>query len=292
MDEQLITVCIPTCFGGEALIDAVRSIRMSAGSRVPIVVAADSIPLSPSVKNKLTNLDVDFIENRKSGSQISKINQLLNLVKTPYVIFTQDDISISKNTFDSIKKMLASNSNITMFSVRNLPTPPTTFVDFGLVAGTVVTGVIEEEWLHGDNYLRGCGRFLGFKTSHMKKFRLPDGIVNVDAYLYFENKLHKGVFDRIEDSYMYYTLPKTLEEQIRKSSRYQYCKEEMQKYFRMSSLNFDVPLHLKLRGLVRAFFTSPLQLTCYFPILILTRVIKEKKMETKSALWKIDKSTK
>lgn len=287
-----LTVCIPTCYGEVSLITAVNSIVKSAGDNVKIIVLADSVPLSDEIKKSLDSLNVLYKENKTPSSQISKIKQLLNMVKTEYVIFTQDDISVPKNAFEELDTFIQNNQNLTMFTVRNTPTKPTTLVDYSLTGGTLIANYIEKNWYKGQNYLNGCGRFLGFKTEFMKKFRLPEKIVNVDAYLYFENSRLGGSFNRCWDAVMFYTLPRSLQEQIRKSSRYQYGHEELMEYFTDINKQLTIPLNLKIQGLMNTSLKHPLNIAAYIPFLVITRLIRQKKRESSNVMWEVDQSTK
>lgn len=292
LNRHSLTICIPTCYGGSSLVAAVESLRSSAPNDVKLLVVADSRPLSSTVKMSLKKLRVRVIENRKPSSQIAKIKQMLKLVDTEYIIFTQDDITVDKNCLSAVRAFWNAKPNITMITVKNNPTSTATLVDFALMGGTYVAEYIEEHWNGGQNYLRGCGRLLGFKTSFMRKFRIPESIVNVDAYFYFENKRLGGTFDCVEQVYMYYSLPKTLSEQIRKSSRYQYCFEEMSRHFDNITGEFYIPLKLKIIGLLSAFLSHPGNILTYLPFLAITRLYHEKKKDTESAMWKVDTSTK
>lgn len=288
----LLTICIPTCYGGASLVQAVRSLKASAPTNTEFIVVADSRPLSLYVKSQLRELSVNFIENKEPKSQIAKIKQMLAMVHTKYVIFTQDDIIVSSDAIDEVISFITTHPYLTMMTVRNIPIKPKTWVGRGLSAGTHVAYHIENMWMGGQNYLRGCGRFLLFKTSFLKLFRIPENVVNVDAYLYFENNRCGGSFDRVEKARIFYSLPTILAEQIRKSSRYQYSAEELVSYFSPRVLIFHIPLMLKIKAALLVFLERPYSFSLYVPLLVITRIIRQTKKDTVSTLWKVDESTK
>ncbi len=292
MKNKNLTVCIPTCYGEYSLVTAVESIRNSGGDKIEIIVLADSVPLSDVIKDKLNSLNVKFKENKNPSSQIAKIKQLLGMVKTEYVVFTQDDISITKSSIPNILQFLDTNKNVTMFTIFNETTKPKWFVAYALIGGVLVDRYLERNWNNGQNFLNGDGRFLGFKTEFLRKFRIPEGIINVDTYFYFENKRNGGIFKRCNEATVFYTLPNTLKEQIKKSSRYQYYNEEMQRYFSGIDVDLQIPLILKIKGLFYAILTKPLNTACYFPLLVITRLFHENKSNTKNVMWEVDLSTK
>src|SRR3989344_7343016 len=148
------TVCIPTCYGGESLIEAARSIRASKNAdNFRILVAADSIPFSQETKSRLTKLSVEIFWNDVPGTQMEKNKQMFDMVSSDLVISTQDDVIFNPSALSEMVKAFASDPELTMAGARIFPLPQKTFFESIMAAMLMLAGDVGRRWNNGDNRL-------------------------------------------------------------------------------------------------------------------------------------------
>ncbi len=289
-----ITVGIPTCYGGQSLVETVRSLRASKfEENFEILIEADRTSWTNGVKTALKDMGVKSHWNTVEGSQCKKLKQIINKTKSDIFIFTQDDIIFDRQTLNEIHNAFSKDPKLTMTGIRVLPLKPVTFFEgiMGVMLETVDR--IVTSWNDGDNYLMANGRCLAFKTSFLKKFRISDKLINTDAFMYFENKSLKGKFSALKEAKVFIRTPQTIKDQIGPSSRFQYSKEEMSYYFTSDlSKEYKIPVKVLIVAAFKQFISSPVNFSLYFLIYIYTRLKKQSKEKALRTLWKIDSSTK
>lgn len=289
-----ITVGIPTCYGGESLVTTVKSILTSSGEKkIRIIIIADRNPIPNAVKNELKKLGVELYWNKIEGSQFKKIKQMIEMTNSDLYISTQDDITFEKNVIPEILKAFKEDKNLTMASIRILPLPPVTFFESIMSSMLRIIDKIGLNWNNGDNRLNASGRCLAFKTSQLKKFNLLESVVNGDMYMYLENKKLSGKFKLLKNAKIFIRCPQTLKDQLGPSSRYQYQKEEMEKYFNGDlDREYKIPLSAIFKAVLTEFFWHPVQTLLYFIVFAYTRIRKQQKSLVANPVWQVDLSTK
>lgn len=294
MKKLTFTIAIPTCYGGKSLESTIRSIRRSREvGAFSIVVRADSKPISDGIKRNLTSFGVKLVENKKPGSQMYKVKQMIEHVHTDIVIITHDDVRFDQGALAAIVKRFNDSPKVTMVGANILAeTAQSQFeriIDVGL-RGTTTTGIA---WRGGDNYLLANGRCLAFRTQHIRKMNIPDNIVNADAYLYFENKRHGGKFVWAREARVFIKNPKHISEHLRQSHRFLYSKEELSQYFDKSiAREYAVPTIIQFEGFLKELMTHPIHVFLYLGILAYAKVTQKRDSDARSPLWKVNVSTK
>ncbi len=290
-----LTVGITTCYGDNSILDTVKSIRSSKGiKKFDFIIVADRNPINPWLKSQLKKHNVRLIENKTEGSQVSKQKQILALTKSDVIILTQDDVLLDPF---AIKKVLDAfqNPQTTMISILNNPVKPTNLFESILNVGTNIANNMAKNWKDGDNYLSVIGRFMAFRTDFMKKnINQRDTIATSDAYYYLENKRNSGKYRYLSNASVFFKNPQNMKEHLRKSSRFQYSKLEMSKYFSTLDLNreYEVPKAVIIKSIFQQFVSSPLLTICYFAVYFYTRLLKLKPNYVLNSIWEVDLSTK
>ena len=294
MKKLTCTIAIQTCYGGKYLQSTIRSIRRSrqCGS-FSIVVRADSKPISDVIKRNLSSLGVKLVENKKPGSQMYKVKQMVEHIRTDIVIITHDDVRFDQGTLAAIVKRFKDNPKVTMVGANVLAeTAQSQFeriIDVGL-RGTTTIGTA---WRGGDNYLLANGRCLAFRTQHFKKMTVPDNIVNADAYLYFENKRLGGKFVWVKEARVFIENPKHMSEHLRQSQRFLYSSEELSQYFDTSiAREYMVPTIIQFKAILKELVTHPIHVFLYVGILAYAKLTQRRDSDARSPLWKVNISTK
>lgn len=289
-----ITVGIPTCYGGESLVETVKSLRESNfKDNFEILIEADRTPWSDGVKKALKKMGVKSHWNGVEGSQCKKLNQIIRKTRSDIFIFTQDDIIFDPQTLNEIYQAFVSDPKLTMAGVRVLPLKSLTFFEGAL--GVMLRGIdrIVTHWNRGDNYLMANGRCLAFRTTHLKKFRLSNSLINTDMFMYLENKHLGGKFNAIDNARVFIRVPQKINDQIGPSSRFQYSKEEMSHYFNYDLSNeYKVPLKVLIYAAFKELISNPINFSLYILVYFYTRLKKQNKEKALRTIWRIDSSTK
>lgn len=294
-DTLTVSVGIPTCYGGDSLVSTARTIRKSKGvdRRMPFFVVADRMPLTQHVTSSLKKLHVNVQWNKKEGSQHKKLKQLVDKIKTDIFVYTQDDIIFERDTIQKIVKAFENDPGLTMVSVRRLPLNPLNFFESLMGVMMRISDTIACQWNSGDNYFAASGRCLAFRVPHLKKFRILEGVVNGDTYLYLENSRVGGKFRFIQDATVFIRSPLRLKDQIGPSSRYQFSREELQKYFPFDiSEYYKIPKRLVAKAGFHEFINHPISLVGYCFVYLYTRLKRQQKQKIINPLWSVDASTK
>src|SRR3990167_2604010 len=128
--NYLITVTIPTYYGGFGLVKTARSIISSKRvGKFRFIVSVDGNPLQRGIKAQLRKLGVEVVENKKRGGQVTRIKQNISLTRSEIVILTQDDVIFDKYAIANILNAFEKNPGVTMVCAKILPTPAKTFFE-------------------------------------------------------------------------------------------------------------------------------------------------------------------
>lgn len=294
-DKNLtVTVGITTCYGGESVLETVKSIRAATGiDKFRFIIVADRTPIKKVVLDTLRKMGVEVIWNKKEGSQFKKKKQILKLCDTDLVVFTNDDVLFGQNTLMTVVKEFQKDRRITLISVNNQPLESNSLVEGAINVGTNIVNRIARKWNKGDNYLSVIGRFEATRTNWIKRyFELKDDVVSSDQYIYFENRRNGGMYKYLPLVSVYFRNPQSLEEHLRKSSRFQHSETEMSTYFGFVSTDYKIPLLIFLEATIREFLTNPFLFLLYICISLYARFFKISLKESLNPNWQVDTSTK
>lgn len=294
--KSLFAVGITTCYGKGQIVRTIKSIRKSQNvGEFPIYVVSDRIPIGKITKQKFQKLGVTLIENKTPSSVFAKQRQILNISQSDIVIFTQDDVLFASDTIKKVLDAFSNDPKVTFVGVKNTPLPSPTLFGSAINVGTFLNNDIARFWNSGDNYLAVLGRLMAFRTSWIKnKMQVHDNAVSLDAYLYFENKRAGGKYKCIWDIGFYFKNPENMDEQLKKSSRFQNSKTEMLSYKKFKDLQkeYKIPKNVILFASKRQFFYQPINFLLYIFIYIYTRLRKTEAKKCLTPIWDVDISTK
>ena len=292
--QPTLTVGIPTCYGGESLVATIKSLRQSRG--VPffrLVVVADRTPILDEIKRELKQMGVELYWNKKEGSQMKKVKQMIAMLDTDIFVHTQDDIIFHPDALSEILKAFEMDPGVTMIGSRILPLPPHGSFEAGMASMVRLVDRISRRWNRGDNRLMASGRCLSYRVSHLKKFDIPDEIINSDMFMYSMNKKLGGKFHASRDSVIYIRAPQSFRDQIGPSSRFQFQKDEIAEYLDVEDLrDYAIPVRAFIPAVIAESMAHPLALLWYVGIFIMTRLKRQEGKIVRNPVWEVDQSTK
>ena len=152
-EKQEITVGIPTYYGGVSLIDTVTHLCKSKGiKKFKIIVTVDGKKLDKSIRDRLTELNVQVLENKSRLGQFGRIKQLVNKCNTAYFAIVQDDVRVDENMLSEILSTFKKNKRVTMVAPLIKSALPLNFFQKILNTGVNINYNIAENWNNADNF--------------------------------------------------------------------------------------------------------------------------------------------
>lgn len=296
---QPYTIGIATCYGSWNLLETVKSIRKSAvksAKTAPIIVVADTLPITAEIKTALTKLKVKLIENTTRKSQFQKVLQMLPLIKTDLFILTQDDVRFEKDTLKYILNAFEENPNLTFAMTAVDCEKAINIFQYILNCGTKLSLQISSLWNRGNNYLGANGRCIAGKTQAWKALTFPQSLVNADAYIYFSCKAYGWAYRYIKHAIVHTPNPATFKEYKRKLDRFSFSQKEIAYFYPqlqpLLSREYRIPPAVMLQAIVRVFARSPLATLLYVGFKICTFWLAPDPSMQRMAVWDAEVSTK
>ena len=165
---------------------------------------------------------------------------------------------------------------------------PITFFERILDAGVYTAKRMAEQWNNGDNYLSFKGCFLVLSKDYASKLHIPAKLVNDDAYLYFSAKQMGFQTAYVKDCVVYYHSPKTLQDHIKQSSRFQFSQQELKRYFKDNQGFYHIPKGIYVKSMLESLFAKHI----FFIAYIITNLISKKRRHSVTSSWSLADSTK
>lgn len=292
--QPTFTVCIPTYYGGMSLVRAIKSIRCSRDVEpFRIIVAVDGKPLAADIVRQLRELDVEIVHSKQRGGQVARIKQMVAMVDAELTVLTQDDIIFDPAALNLMIRVLAADPKVSMVGVRVAPLPAVTLFESIVEVGVRLTRRAGRQWRAADNYLLASGRCLAWRTTTIKKFNLPEAVINSDAYMYFENRRQGGAFRYVDEAIVYNRSPLHLSEHVKQAKKFEYSKMELTRYFGEEIAGeYDIPLAIVVRAVLAEARRHPLTMMLYVGLHIYTKWQGNEFIGSQSGFWKTDVSTK
>jgi len=288
------TVGISTRRAPYSILESAKSIRASLGV-VPgfrFLVAADFMP--PAVRQELEALNVEIVEIREEKTLAEKFKVLLAQTTDDIFFLTQDDVICDPHLFSHLLQNFESNASNTFLCAHIVSLRRQGLFQFAVQIGTRIAYRIGRAWNHGNNYLLANGRCIALRTNFAKKFIIPDNITNLDAYLYFINRMNGGSFASIDNAIVYINVPGSLKDYLSQTSRFQYSYQEISRY--LPSVKYEteykVPFSAALRATIAEFLRHPAATSFYSALYFYTRINRNKPAVAIDPLWKEETSTK
>ncbi len=293
MNKLTVTIGIPTSFAGESLLQTARTIKDTIKNKNYFLkIYADRTPIRPMQRQELKRMNYEIHWTQGPGSFLKKVRKLIAATTSDILIITQDDIIFDTDTISATVEAFLADPKITMIGARILPLPVKTRFESIMASMVRLVDRIAHYWNSGNNYLAASGRYLAFRTNHLKKLHIPE-VVNGDMYLYLTNSKYGGKFYRAEKAKVFIRCPQRLTDQLRPTNRFQYSKQEMEKYFSSDLTSvYRIPIFAILYAFIIEMVSNPIALIGYIGIFIITRIFRLSAKEVMKTEWKADTSTK
>ena len=291
--KEKFIVAISTREPRPSLIESVKSVRASKNvGHFRFLIVADFMPLE--VRKDLEKYDVEIIETKQESTLPEKFKVILENVKTEIFILTQDDVRFEPDTLDQFLKAFESDREVTIASAHVGEIPGNNLFGRAVQTGPRIAYRIGRMWRAGDNYLMSSSRCMGWRTDFVRKFSIADGIINFDAYCYFENKRLGGKTRMIDSSLVLIRPPGKVKEYLNQSSRFQNSFIEMKQYFPAMKyeVEYKIPLNIGTRAALDEFASHPINTLVYFFLFAYARMRKIEVGKSLNQLWKEETSTK
>lgn len=291
--KPMITIAISTRGTNPTLVKTIKGIYETTSIPFRFIVVMDHSPYHKSIAKQLRSMGVYLVRNHGKGSLSAKLRQIIKLTNTQVLIFTQDDVFFDKNTVAEIVKYFKNNKKVSMASIQVKHLRARNIFETIIQSGARVAYRVSTDWKRGNNYLVVNGRCMVFRTRIAKKYFIPNNIVNLDAYLFFENRRIRGKFAHIKKSVVYMHTPSRFREHMRQSGRFTHSYDEISHFIKVSKkMDYSVPRKLQLKALFEEFVHNPFPTMLYLSIYVYSRINKLNVNLSLNPHWQIDTSTK
>jgi glycosyltransferase involved in cell wall biosynthesis len=256
-----------------------------------IIVASDgSSDNTANVVKALKDKRIKLLDDGKRLGKSARLDQMFRKFTGDVLFLLDADILIKDNKLLAKTVQIANLKKHGLAGINARPLPAKTFFQKSLEMGVNVMKNITVQWRDGNNYLAYKGCFLALDAKLAKAIHMPAEIVNNDPFLYFSAVKHGYEPVYIEDCYAYYQSPLTFKDHLKQSSRFQMCREEMEKYFILDlQKEFAIPLELSLMSSMKIFVQNPIAFVSYVLIQIATTIKKQRHIKS---TWSVASSTK
>ena len=289
-----LTVGIPTYYGGPALVNAAKSVLDSKSvDKFRLIVNIDGNPLEPEIEKQLLDLGVDVVFSKERGGQVARIKQMIGMTDTDILVLTQDDIQLAPDTLANILKTFGNYPKLTMIGARMRSKKTNKIMEKIVDVAVEGNNELGRRWKNGNNYLMASGRCMAFRADFIKKFDIPEGIINSDSYLYFENKRKGGEFLALSEAVVFNKTPETLKEHLKQSRKFSVSKGENEKYAGENlSGEYSIPLKPKLEAFAAILLRKHIWAILYLGINLYTKIVGRNMYKDAVRFWETDKTTK
>jgi glycosyltransferase involved in cell wall biosynthesis len=255
-----------------------------------IVISDGSVDNSVEEVRSIKDKRIKIFDFHKRMGKPYRLNQLLRKFTGDIFIILDADVLIKDNRLFARFIKQSDVKRDGLVSADSLSLSPRTFIEKVLNVSNAITQEISEKWNEGDNYISFRGRFLAFEKNFAKTIKIPDGMVNDDAFLYFLAKQKGFKPKRLKNLAIFFKSPTTFSDHLKQSSRFQYSKKELENYFKTDLTNeYRLPIVISMKTLLKYFLKNPIYVFAYVVILCLTKIMKEKNL---SSAWNVSGTTK
>lgn len=255
-----------------------------------IVISDGSTDKTVSRINILRNKKIKLIVDKNRLGKSARIGQIFKIFKGNVIFLLDADIIINDKMLFSKVLNTANFEKSGLVGINARPYKSTSIFQKIIRTGNSLTYEMGIKWKNSNNYLLFKGCFLGLSKGFAKSISMPNEVINNDAYLYFKAK-ERALSPRfISDAAIYFQSPQNLTDHLKQSQRFKTSKAEMQKYFNYDlNPEYDIPASVYFQGFFKKLFLDPIFFTAYLFINILSKLKKEKEVNSS---WSIAVSTK
>lgn len=261
-----------------------------------IILASDgSTDKTVSIVSKINDKRISIIDNKIRKGQGARQNQIIKLSNTDILILLNADIRILDNKF--LVKLVAPilNEGADLTSSKLIPTKPRTFFEKVLCVAEEYKNSVFELENGGDNLFTCHGAARAFTKRLYKSLNFSRSIAE-DAYTYFYSITNGFKYAYASDAQVYYALPNTLRDHIKRSARYFNSSSLLKKVFNDSVIDeaYKLPVLLCLLMCIKSIIKHPLHMSIYLLVFAFIKIksITTCEMSNLSDNWEISKSTK
>jgi glycosyltransferase involved in cell wall biosynthesis len=258
------------------LLNALLSQKQEGVRIKEIIVASDgSTDTTVEEIERIGDKRIHVIQGAQRKGKSYRLNQIFKHFSGDVLFIMDADISIEDNRLFSKIIHQANFTKVGMVGVKTTPVQPHNLFEKILETSVFAFHDLVRKWNNGGNYLAFKGCFLGFEKTLAKSIRLPEGLINDDAFMYFFARKKGYAPCYLDNIQISYKVPATFADHLNQSSRFQYSKEELQKYFSNLENEYKIPTNLSIQYLLTYLYKNPLYLVGYMVINLLTKLRRQ-----------------
>lgn len=291
--KKTVTVGIPAHEEGDKIRELIRKILIQENKLFKLndIVLIYSGNDRENVKEIIPKEKlISVILDKKRTTKNNKIHRMAKNSDSDLLLILDADILIQDNKLiDKLTRPFSIES--TLITVPEIiPLNPKNVLQKILFLSHEIKREISKNWNSGDNFLSAIGCSMMYKTNFIKNIDLQRYNSAEDYFLYIKSKEIGGVMKRVNNTSIYFTLPKSIKDHINQSNRFLSNKplikniNILKKYGRLS-------LALKIKLFIEMLKNNIFYTFLYVLILLFSKIISIIK-PSDTAYWKISNSTK
>lgn len=301
-NKTTVTIGIPAHNEGANIKNLLESILFQNQTNFTlekIIVLSDNSTDGTEEKVKKfaeNNSIVKLSADRRRMGKNERLNQLYKTNRSDIVINFDADIVLKGKAV--LEKMVAPffDAKVGIVSANSRPIKGTNFVEKMANASENLWYEVRKDLNSGNNIYNIPGCATAVTRSFADDFRFPKNSCADELFQYLTS-VEKGLeFRFVKDAIVLYHSPAKLKELFRQFSRFLSDAGKITPHFKGKIDNiekiFEVPVSLKIKGVLKSFITNPFYTTIAIIFQIFLRIFPTKDEMHKKGMWNVVTSTK
>jgi glycosyltransferase involved in cell wall biosynthesis len=258
-----------------------------------ILVSDGSSDRTVAFARSIKSDKISVLDSKIRQGKSSRLNQLFKISQAEIlVLFDGDVLPKGKKVIEKLVNGFTKNVHLVGGEIVSVASK--TVSEKIHNQGNLVWRYVKENINNGANIWNSQGAILALSKRLSKSFYIPEKIESDDCFIYLQNVKNNYKFSYIKEAKVIYKAPDSFQDYLKSHGRYFNSKEELRRYFPLLiEKEYFVPLQIKSKAYILAFYNYPLLTIGFFAMELIVRL---KRLLTKNVDknygWEISISTK
>lgn len=244
----------------QSMIMSVLSQKGISFRIVEIIINSDGSNDNTLVRVKeISDKRIKILDDGKRKGQPARIGELLEIFNGDILALIDSDMLLKdRYVFERIAKKFLRDKNISLICGNTIPVKSQTFVERAINSYKEARASLEKEYAFGDSAF-AAHAFLIYSRRFGKKLKIPEKILNPDAYSYFACKAVNCQTYFSSNIAVFYRSPQTIKDHYKQSIRHLAGGRQLQEYFGRSTVEreFYVPRNIIIKLILKQLKGNP-----------------------------------
>lgn len=237
---------------------------------------------------------VELASTSKRNGKSFQLNRLYKMATSDICLQFDADIILSNDdVVDNMIKPFLTSSDLTVLSGNNIPLPGKTFVEKLTNGSDLLWSEVRLNFNSGENIYNSSGCITAIRRSFYQTYRIPEGTVADQQYLYLRCVTSGGRFSIAKNAVVNYRSPNNLKDFFKQAGRSLHEKNQIDPLFDEDiSKYYFIPSSIKRWAIIKRMVTHPIMTSGAILLQIILRFLPTKKDVPENGLWTMITSTK